>query len=271
MADMNAVLINRSLSTVRNELEFLKGSGVITADLYNCLLNAVPSTYAPGAAALDMDVLSVGSGNTRAPQATASPYNNQQHISIPPPQYSATPAHNEMAEALYDYNPTDESDLQLIRGSQVIILEKVNADWWRGRDRQTNREGIFPSSYVKVVSSFSSDQKSSPSPAPTPYSYGGQDQKSYPPQQYMPPQQAYSVPPSQSYAAPVPQPYYPPQQQQQQPIVVQQQQQQDSQASSSNRFGGLEGAGKKFGKKLGNAAIFGAGATIGADIVNSIF
>lgn len=28
--------------------------------------------------------------------------------------------------------------------------------------------------------------------------------------------------------------------------------------------------GKKFGKKLGNAAIFGAGATLGADIVNSI-
>ncbi len=29
--------------------------------------------------------------------------------------------------------------------------------------------------------------------------------------------------------------------------------------------------GKKFGKKLGNAAIFGAGATMGADLVNSIF
>jgi hypothetical protein len=29
--------------------------------------------------------------------------------------------------------------------------------------------------------------------------------------------------------------------------------------------------GKKFGKKLGNAAIFGAGATLGADLVNSIF
>jgi len=28
---------------------------------------------------------------------------------------------------------------------------------------------------------------------------------------------------------------------------------------------------KKFGKKLGNAAIFGAGATIGSNIVNSIF
>lgn len=29
--------------------------------------------------------------------------------------------------------------------------------------------------------------------------------------------------------------------------------------------------GKKFGKKLGNAAIFGAGATVGSNIVNSIF
>lgn len=29
--------------------------------------------------------------------------------------------------------------------------------------------------------------------------------------------------------------------------------------------------GKKFGKKLGNAAIFGAGATIGGNIVNGIF
>lgn len=32
-----------------------------------------------------------------------------------------------------------------------------------------------------------------------------------------------------------------------------------------------EEAGKKFGKKLGNAAIFGAGATIGGKIVNGIF
>ncbi|CAI7630592.1 hypothetical protein PCG10_007903 [Penicillium crustosum] len=33
----------------------------------------------------------------------------------------------------------------------------------------------------------------------------------------------------------------------------------------------LEEGGKKFGKKLGNAAIFGAGATVGSNIVNSIF
>ncbi|KAJ5909688.1 hypothetical protein N7504_004331 [Penicillium tannophilum] len=33
----------------------------------------------------------------------------------------------------------------------------------------------------------------------------------------------------------------------------------------------FEQGGKKFGKKLGNAAIFGAGATVGSNIVNSIF
>ncbi|KAF1964505.1 SH3-domain-containing protein [Bimuria novae-zelandiae CBS 107.79] len=33
----------------------------------------------------------------------------------------------------------------------------------------------------------------------------------------------------------------------------------------------LEEGGKKFGKKLGNAAVFGAGATIGSKIVNGIF
>jgi LAS seventeen-binding protein 1/2 len=33
----------------------------------------------------------------------------------------------------------------------------------------------------------------------------------------------------------------------------------------------LEEQGKKFGKKMGNAAIFGAGATIGSKVVNGIF
>lgn len=33
----------------------------------------------------------------------------------------------------------------------------------------------------------------------------------------------------------------------------------------------FEQGGKKFGKKLGNAAVFGAGATIGSKIVNGIF
>lgn len=43
------------------------------------------------------------------------------------------------------------------------------------------------------------------------------------------------------------------------------------QASAPGEPGKFEQGGKKFGKKLGNAAIFGAGATIGGKIVNGIF
>ncbi|KAL9588995.1 MAG: hypothetical protein Q9179_007994 [Wetmoreana sp. 5 TL-2023] len=50
-----------------------------------------------------------------------------------------------------------------------------------------------------------------------------------------------------------------------------------AQSSSGAAAGGGGGEskfnqqGKKFGKKMGNAAIFGAGATIGSNIVNGIF
>ena len=42
-------------------------------------------------------------------------------------------------------------------------------------------------------------------------------------------------------------------------------------AGESKVPGKAQEQGKKFGKKLGNAAVFGAGATIGSNIVNSIF
>ncbi|CAI6313871.1 unnamed protein product [Periconia digitata] len=42
-------------------------------------------------------------------------------------------------------------------------------------------------------------------------------------------------------------------------------------AEPNKEPGKFEEGGKKFGKKLGNAAVFGAGATIGSKIVNGIF
>ena len=41
--------------------------------------------------------------------------------------------------------------------------------------------------------------------------------------------------------------------------------------AGNGKYSKLEEQGKKFGKKMGNAAIFGAGATIGSNIVNGIF
>ncbi|KAM9938046.1 hypothetical protein OXX80_002442 [Metschnikowia pulcherrima] len=82
-------------------------------------------------------------------------------------------------------------------------------------------------------------------------------------------QQGYQPQPSYGGYAQFPPPstsYYgqnqaPPQQVQAQP--------QQQEAPHASGVGGQHF--KKFGSKLGNAAIFGAGATIGSDIVNSIF
>ncbi|KAK9345436.1 SH3 domain-containing protein [Lipomyces starkeyi] len=247
MSDMNPAFVNRSLTSIHVELDTLKAVGIITPQLFDHICELLPKSYSPGMAPFDLKVSSsnVKSGDD---EKSHTPQSAQQIP--PPPQYSPGPQEQpQLAEAIYDYRPTDTSDLALYRGAQIIILEKINPDWWRGRDKSTNTEGIFPSSYVRVVGTFSP-------PAPVQPSYG----QPYPSQQQQQPQQ-YMAPPPQQYAAPSPspQPYYPPIQ---------------PQAESSNQDQKHESAfekqGKKFGKKLGNAAIFGAGATIGSNIVNSI-
>lgn len=55
------------------------------------------------------------------------------------------------------------------------------------------------------------------------------------------------------------------------PVAATPEEQQQQQGQEHPHLSKVEEGGKKFGKKLGNAAIFGAGATIGSNIVNSIF
>jgi hypothetical protein len=117
----------------------------------------------------------------------------------------------------------------------------MNGDWWMGRNERTGAEGIFPRAYVVVESD--NHEKSN--------GMGWQ-----------PPQQA-------QYAAPVPAGGgYPAAPGGMQPYQAQAQPQQGQEGEGGSKVGD---AGKKIGKKLGNAAIFGAGATIGSNIVNSIF
>lgn len=123
-----------------------------------------------------------------------------------------------------------------------------------GRNERTGAEGIFPRTYVETLPGGP--------PAPTNNAY---NEKA-----------AYSAPAQPMYGGYPP----PPQQQQQNPynagappmaMANQPQQQQQQVEGGEGGAGKAGGMGKKFGKKLGNAAIFGAGATIGSNIVNSIF
>ncbi|KAK9388171.1 SH3 domain-containing protein [Lipomyces mesembrius] len=247
MSDVNPVFVNRSLTGIYNELDTLKAVGVITPQLYDHICELLPKSYSPGMTPFD---LKMSNSNVKGGDDERSNTPQPAQQIPPPPRYCPGPQEQQVAEAIYDYRPTDASDLALYRGAQIIIVEKINPDWWRGRDKNTNTEGIFPSSYVRVVGAFSP-------PAPVQPLYG----QLYPP---LPQQQQYMAPPPQQYAvqSPSPQPYYPP---------IQPQAESSNQDQKPHHESAFEKQGKKFGKKLGNAAIFGAGATIGSELVNSIF
>lgn len=207
MSDSAAV--KRSLAALKNELDFLRDSRVLSQDSFDAIVALLPS------------------GNT---------------------------SNVVLAEALYDYAPQQADDLALKTGDKITVLEKLSRDWWRGQ--VGSNTGVFPANYVRELGAApppvpplsSASMASSTSLSAPPY----QEKQSLPPQQ----QQYYQQQPPQQYYQ---QQMQPMQQQQPQQVIVQQEQPQ-----KKSRM-------HQFGSQLGQAAIFGAGATIGSDIVNSIF
>jgi hypothetical protein len=259
------------------ELEALSERDFITDEQYGTIMSALPSE-----ASLHNTVLPIpGRSSAAASSTSPTPLSdnfaamsvNDQNPSTAatsvtsntsPPSYNQTPAplpprnpprHNEIAHvvALYRYSDPDPRDLNFEPGDHISVTEYCNPDWWQGKNVRSGEEGIFPKNYVRVENTSSPlAQQYSNEKAPG-YMYGGP-----PPQQPMggyypnqPPQQAPPGP-SSPYDGPVP------------PMAI------AEQPASHAPSRGAE-MGKKFGRKLGNAAIFGAGATLGADVVNSIF
>jgi hypothetical protein len=236
----------------------LKDSEVISQALYDQLLNKLPARYDSSQGPIQP--FDLNSQNEKA----LTTYNNPSAATIAPPSYAQLPSQmpqQEIAEALYNYNPSGPTDLALYQGQHIQILEKLNSDWWRGQDLNSKREGIFPSNYVRIISGGAPSNE-----APM------KNNNYYPPPQQQQPQynnNVYYPPPQQSqpqFPPPSTNYYAPPQQ----VVQLQPQQVQEQPQSSGSNHAIADGA-KKVGSKLGNAAIFGAGATIGSNLVNSIF
>ncbi|RMD42436.1 hypothetical protein DV735_g2703, partial [Chaetothyriales sp. CBS 134920] len=222
--EASIALTNRSLRTIRTELEFLTDTGVITADQLSSILSQLPSQTPLRA---PLQIASNVSTTTPVEQfnnlSLKEPYTHvPTPAPLPPPAYASTPSVLSLASALYAYQPTDAGDLALQPNDRIQVLEHMNNDWWRGRNERTGLEGIFPRSYVSLL-----EEKRPLMPGPNPSDYGNM------------------------------------------PLAVAQQT--GSSGQPGRTTSKLEEHGKKFGKKMGNAAIFGAGATIGSNIVNGIF
>ncbi|WPH01827.1 Hypothetical protein R9X50_00468100 [Acrodontium crateriforme] len=247
--EMHTAMINRSIRTIKAELEYLCDASVITPQTLSSLLSSIPEqtalhaplsvgavpTLNPTAGAPQpptpgMNNLNLN-GNNRGSTAasTNGALNEKSDYSAYNPSQSALPSSYNtppptewpplaQATALFVYNSTDAGDLALQPNDHITVTEYMNAEWWKGKSARTGQEGIFPRSYVRVI------EEKAPAGNPTGNNYGNA------------------------------------------PLEVSGMGNGDGQVPSKGQE-----MGKKFGKKLGNAAIFGAGATIGGNIVNSIF
>ncbi|KAK4145741.1 SH3 domain-containing protein [Dichotomopilus funicola] len=271
-----AIETNRSLRVIKNELETLLEKGVIDDAAFDSIHSLLPaesplsgagarstnSTPAPAAAApVPSPALPTRNNNANS-SAPAPPSYAQSTASPPalptrnnPPAPPAPPAKPVLthARALYRYTASDARDCSFERDDRIAVHEYMNADWWMGRNLRTNQEGIFPKNYVVAEEQA---QKTAPAHTPIPAPYQQPQYASPAPAQQHGGYPIAPVPVQGGYpAAPPPGQAY----------------QQDQQQGGDGKESKMGEHGKKFGKKLGNAAIFGAGATIGSNIVNSIF
>lgn len=169
--EMQTAMVNRSIRTIKAELEFLADASVLTPAELSELLSRIPAQTALHAP------ISVGAVPTALPTPGAPPpptsplqdlsINEKQNSSYyqpqqqptptpaPPPAYGAPPPSLApplaRATALYAYNGTDPGDLTLQPNDHITVTEYMNAEWWKGRSSRTNEEGIFPRSYVRVI------------------------------------------------------------------------------------------------------------------------
>nr|XP_025961026.1 sorbin and SH3 domain-containing protein 2 isoform X6 [Dromaius novaehollandiae] len=96
------------------------------------------------------------------------PPEKAQPVRPPPPAQIG-----EIGEAIAKYNFSADTnvELSLRKGDRVILLKRVDQNWYEGRIPGTNRQGIFPVSYVEVIKKNASKSTDDYPNPPIPQSY----------------------------------------------------------------------------------------------------
>ncbi|XP_062490062.1 sorbin and SH3 domain-containing protein 2 isoform X14 [Pezoporus occidentalis] len=97
-----------------------------------------------------------------------SPPEKAQPARPPPPAQIG-----EIGEAVAKYNFSADTnvELSLRKGDRVILLKRVDQNWYEGKIAGTNRQGIFPVSYVEVMKKNASKSLDDYPDPPIPQSY----------------------------------------------------------------------------------------------------
>ncbi|XP_041444983.1 sorbin and SH3 domain-containing protein 2 isoform X4 [Xenopus laevis] len=86
----------------------------------------------------------------------------------PPPPAQA----REIGEAVAKYSFTADTnvELSLKKGDRVLLLKKVDQNWYEGKILGTDRQGIFPVAYVEIIKKALSKSAGDPPHCPVPQS-----------------------------------------------------------------------------------------------------
>lgn len=78
----------------------------------------------------------------------------------------------EIGEAIakYNFNADTNVELSLRKGDRIILLKRVDQNWYEGKIPGSSRQGIFPVSYVEVIKKNAKGADDYPDP-PLPHSY----------------------------------------------------------------------------------------------------
>jgi len=117
------------------------------------------------ALALSLSDTHITQPSTSQPQGNA-PQRQQQYPALQQqqPQQQQKPIHKPQTtaatvsrvKALYDFSPSEPSELPFRRGDIISVLDSVYKDWWRGSLR--GQTGIFPVNYVEILKDASPDE-----------------------------------------------------------------------------------------------------------------
>ncbi|XP_072632154.1 sorbin and SH3 domain-containing protein 2 isoform X27 [Canis lupus baileyi] len=87
----------------------------------------------------------------------------------PPPP--AQPGEIGEALAKYNFSADTNVELSLRKGDRVILLKRVDQNWYEGKIPGTSRQGIFPVSYVEVIKKNTTKGAENYPDPPIPHSY----------------------------------------------------------------------------------------------------
>uniref|UniRef100_A0A8B9GSA7 Sorbin and SH3 domain containing 2b n=1 Tax=Astyanax mexicanus TaxID=7994 RepID=A0A8B9GSA7_ASTMX len=116
-----------------------------------------------------------------------------QPVRPPPPAQS-----REIGEAVarYNFNADTNVELSLRKGERVILLRQVDQNWFEGRIPETNKQGIFPVSYVDVIKKSPGKSSGQPPGGSLPRSFSSdrvQSRVSLHPQSHSPTRQSEAL------------------------------------------------------------------------------